>query len=153
MQWGSSRGYCRLSTPTTGTNVNSFHVWCFQLLQLWPFRLMWEMGFLKSRCSHPLTSMTTSGTTLGSRGTWKRPRFKWISSPHGRSRPRRTGMSSSSSTVSSSWVSPAVDSLSLLVWCQCRDGQEKLTPTVDNDAVPGVARSRTRLRDWTELIR
>lgn len=92
---------------TTGTNVNNLHVWHFQLLQSWHFHSMWGMGLLKSRCSHPLTSATTSGTTLGLRGTRERHLFKWISSHQGRSPLRLMGMSSCSSTVSSLWVSPA----------------------------------------------
>lgn len=63
------------------------------------------MGLSKSRCSHQHTSMTTSGTTSGWKGTWRRHLFKWTSSYRRCSLLPPMGTSSYSSTVSSSWVS------------------------------------------------
>lgn len=97
---------------------------------------MWGMGLLKSQCSHPLISMTTSGTTSGWKGTWKRHLFKWISSYRRLSLLPLTGTSFYSSTVSSSWVSSAGRQLVTELYdVSAEVGQNEVIPTDNNKAL------------------
>lgn len=52
----------KTETPTTGTNMSNLPVSDASSSCSCDIFIWCEMGLLKSRCSHPLTSTTTSGT-------------------------------------------------------------------------------------------